>query len=61
VLSWQVLYRRDFNFTFSVIFVKVTKAIQDMCAVCLMFSATKYQQGDVTVAKYANISLKKQK
>jgi len=44
-----------------VIFAKVTKMIQDMCAVCLMLPATKYQRGDVTVAKYANISLKKQK
>jgi len=44
-----------------VIYAEVTKMIQNMCAVCLMLSETKYQQGDVTVAKYANISLKKQK
>ena len=31
-----------------------------MCAVCQMLATIKYEQGDVTVAKYANSSLNKQ-
>jgi len=60
-LYGYVIYKLNFTFALSVMLAKVTKTVANMCAVCLMLAATKYEQGDITVAKYANSSLKKQK